>query len=611
MTLNTMSREALESVLSHADRRTLAALVTHLAGDAEVVPQDCDRHQLVEIAVPILGPYLDGGKLPPFPTDEVLQAAMELAAGEPVPPAYGPLVREYMNLGATVETEPLLPPPGFSVLIIGGGITGIVAAINFAKLGLDNFVIVEKEAGPGGTWRQNTYPGCRVDTPSILYSYSFEPDFPWPEHFSHQPAILDYVRHVVDKYDLDRRIRYESTVESLLWDDDARMWQIEVRGPGGGVERMTANFVVGALGLLRVPKVPDIEGIDSFTGSSFHSSRWNHDADLTGKRVAVIGSGASANQIVPAIAPYVERLTVFQRSAEWMIQHPYYNRKISGTEKILVRDLPMYSTWYRFRQFWTLGDRAFAMIKIDPEWANVERAVNQASDRFRAQLTEEIERQLEGYPALIEKCLPTYPPFGKRMLIDNGWYEAIKRPNVDLCIDPIQRIDANGVVTGKGLVDVDVIIYATGFWADRVLYPIDVTGRGGVDVRRKLDEAPEAYLGMAIEGCPNLIVTPGPNGVPAHAGNNMFYAECQVGYVIECLRLMFERESPCMEVKPEAVREYVDDIVSRLDGLVWSLPGISNWFQGSRSRVTAILPKPILEFWESNRRPDADAYTWT
>lgn len=605
------SRDELAALLMTADRRTLAAVVTHLADDPGAVPAGCDRNRLIEIAVPVLEPYVQGKKVAAPPRDEVLIAAMEIAAGEPVPPAYATLAREQMNLGAPAPARPLSAPPDFTVIIIGSGLTGLLAGLKLTSLGFENVTILDQDSGPGGTWRRNSYPGCRVDTPSLLYSFSFEPDYPWPEHFSHQPDLLDYLQFIAQKHGLHERTRYGTRVEALTWDDDSSQWRVDVRLEDGAADQMSANFVIGATGLLRLPRLPSIEGMDSFAGPSFHSAEWDHSVELTGKRVAVIGTGASSNQIVPAIASRVERLTVFQRSAQWIIQHPQYGKMITGDEQKLIRDIPTYAAWYRFRQFWTLGDRAYSMLTIDPEWPNPERSVNQASEVFRAQLTEYIEQQLAGHPELIRKSTPDYPPFGKRMLIDNGWYEALNRDNVDLNTAGIERITSEGVQTRAGMVEVDVIIFATGFVTDRVMYPIRITGRGGVDVRQRLDDEPEAYLGMAIESCPNLMVTPGPNGIPGYAGNGMFFSECQVGYIVECLRVMFEHGYRRMEVKPAAVRDFVDDVVTRLDGLLFSLPGVSNWYQGSRDRAIAILPKTILEFFETNRRPDVSAYTWS
>ncbi len=601
--------EQLPALLATADRRTLAAVVTHLAGDPDAVPDVRDRAALIETALRVLPPFLRGERVVVPPSDEVLDAAMLIAAGEPVDADYAPLIREQMGIGPEVVDLPLAAPAGFSVVVIGTGITGLYAGYALQRLGLADFTILEKELGPGGTWRQNTYPGARVDTPSMLYSYSFALDYVWPEHFSHQPALLDYLEHIVKTTGLGEQIRYGVEVKAMSWDEGASQWVLDVV-TDGVAGQIRASFVFGATGLLRVPKLPDIEGIERFGGPWFHSANWNHEIDLTGKRVAVIGTGASANQIVPAVSKTAASVHVFQRSPAWIMSHPQYGKLIDGAEKQLIEEIPTYNAWYRFRQFWALGDKGYAMLKLDPAWPDHELAANKESDKFRAQLTEYLLSELEGREDLIAKTLPRYPVFGKRMIIDNGWFKALRRDNVHLIDSPIQRITAEGVETLAGLQPVDVIVYATGFYADRPLDPIQINGVDGEDVRARLAQSPEAYLGMAIAGCPNLLISPGPNGIPGHGGNNLFYAESHVRYMTECLRTMFDNGYRRMEVTPDAVQGFIDEVVAELDTLIWSLPHVNNWWKGDRDRVTAIIPKKIVEFWKDCRAPQLDAYRW-
>ena len=598
----------LPSILASADRRTLAAVVTHLAGDPGVVPNLRDRAHIEEVAARVLPPYLMGEKIAGPPSDEVLQAAMNLAAGVEVPAEYRPMVREQMGLGPTVAPAPLNPPADFNVVIIGAGVSGVLAGIRLEQLGLSSFTILEKNPEPGGTWWQNSYPGCRVDTPSLLYSYSFAPDLGWPEHFSHQPDLLHYVKEIVATHNFGDRLQCNTAVEAMTWNDERATWDLVVRRGDGSTDRLNANFVIGATGLLRIPKMPDIDGIGDFAGPSFHSTHWNHEVDLSGKRVAVIGTGASANQIVPAIAPIADEVLVYQRTPHWMLSHPQYGKALSGTERLLIDKILTYLSWFRFRQFWQIGDAILPTLRIDPDWPYPERSVNAANDKLRGQLTEYIKMQLGDRPELIEKVLPTYPPYGKRMLLDNGWYQALRRDDVRLIAAPIERITADGVTTSAGHDQVDVIVFASGFDTGRVLWPIQVTGRGGVDVRAQLDERLEAYQGMAIEHCPNLFITPGPNGTPGHGGSGIFFAECQIGYIVECLRAMFARNWTHLEVRGEAVRTFVDEVTAELEHYVWSLPGISNWFRGSRDRVTALIPKRLIDLWQEGKAPKLDDY---
>lgn len=598
----------ISSLLASADRRTLAAVVTHLSGDPRAVPDLRDRAQIEELAARLLPLYLAGEKTAGPPSDEVLQAAMNLAAGEKVPAEYGPMVREQMGIGPTVASQPLNPPADFHVVIIGAGVTGVLAGLKLDQMGLPSFTILEKNPEPGGTWWQNSYPGCRVDTPSLLYSYSFAPDRGWPEHFSHQPDLLNYVKDIVTTHNFGDRLQCNTSVEAMTWNDENATWELDIRRHDGSADHIHANFVIGATGLLRISKLPQIDGVNDFAGPSFHSTHWNHDVKLAGKRVAVIGTGASANQIVPAIAPVTSEVLIYQRTPHWMLSHPQYGKALSGLERMLIDKIPTYLSWFRFRQFWQIGDPILPTLRVDPSWPYPERSVNAANDKLRSQLTEYVKMQLGNRPELIAKVLPSYPPYGKRMLLDNGWYQALLRDDVRLISEPIQRITADGVTTSAGHEKVDVIVFATGFDTGRVLWPIQVTGRGGVNVREQLDERLEAYQGVAIEHCPNLFITPGPNGTPGHGGSGIFFAECQVGYIIECLRAMFDRKWKRMEVRGEAVREFIDEVSAELEHYVWSLPGISNWFRGSRNRVTTLIPKRLVDLWQESKTPKLNDY---
>ncbi|MFN0090517.1 MAG: flavin-containing monooxygenase [Acidimicrobiales bacterium] len=602
------SESELAAILATADRRTLAAVVTHLSGDPNAVPDLRDRKQIERLAAELLPGYLAGDATPPTPSDAVLQAAMNLGAGENVPAAYGPLVREQMGFGPSPARQPLEPPPGFHVLIIGGGVTGVLAGIVLDQLGLSSYTIVEKNPEPGGTWWQNQYPGCRVDTPSLLYSYSFDQDPGWPEHFSHQPELLAYVKRTVDSSGIGARLRCGVEVATLTWDDAAAEWVVDLRAADGGPTQLRANFVIAATGLLTVARWPDIAGRERFAGPSMHSTHWDHSVDLTGKTVAVIGTGASANQIVPAIAPSAGKVLVYQRSPHWMMSHPQYGKALAGDERWLVDHIPTYREWYRFRQFWTFGDSILDAIKIDPNWRNQDRSVNEANDKLRAQLTEYIENQLADKPDLIDKVVPDYPPYAKRMVVDNGWYSALRRDNVKLITAPIRSIDETGIETADGREEVDVIAYATGFTTNRPLWPIEIVGKDGVDLRRQLDEAPEAYKGMALANCPNLLMTYGPHGVPAHGGNGMLFAETAVDYIVGCLRAMFDRGWRRFEVRADAVREYTERVNAEVMQYVWATPGVSSWFKGAKETPAQVVPRKLIDIWQESKDPDLSPY---
>lgn len=599
----------LQALLTKADRRTLAAVVTHLSGDPKAVPDLKDRAQIEATAMRIIPPYMRGEKQVMPPSDAVLQAAMNLCTGEMVPPEYAPMAREQMAIGPVVKPKPLNPPAGFNVVIIGAGVTGVFAGLMLDQLGLSSYTIYDKNPMPGGTWWLNQYPGCRVDTPSLLYSYSFAMDRGWPEHFSHQPDLLKYVNDIAEGHRFGERLQCNTSVETMTWNDATAKWDLDIVRGDGKKERVSTNFVIGATGLLRVPQMPPIAGIEDFKGPWFHSTAWRKDIDLKGKRIAIIGTGASANQIVPQIAKTADEVIIFQRTPHWMMSHPKYGKALSGDERDLIEQIPTYLSWFRFLQFWQNGDSILSAVRIDPAWPNQRRSVSAVNERLREEMMAYITAQIGDRPDLMQKVVPDYPPHGKRLLLDNGWYQALRRDNVRLIATPIKCITADGVLTGDGLEKVDVIAYATGFDTNKIMWPIQINGRGGMNVRKELDEKLEAYHGTALAHCPNLLITWGPNGVPGHGGNGIFFAETQIHYITECLRAMFDNGWKKMEVREDALRKNVDAVQKELKQFVWSMPDISNWHKGKRDRVTSVTPKRLIDIWKDSKAPVTADYS--
>lgn len=607
MTRSQLMVDGLAELLKAADRRTLAAVVTHLSGDPTAVADLADRPAIEAAAAEVLPPFMLGSASPGVPDNELLQAAMDLAVGAPIPPEYRDYAREVTGIGPVPALAPIGAPEGFRVLVVGAGASGIMVARTLDNRGLTNFRIAEAHPSAGGAWWKNTYPGCRVDTPSLLYSYSFDQDPGWPEHFSPQPALLQYLRGVVADNGLSDRLDVDTEVASLRWDAPAALWHVGLSHGDGSTSSTTANVVIAAPGLLNVPKLPEIAGRETFAGPAFHSAEWDHSVDLAGKRVAVIGTGASAQQIVPAIAPIAGEVVVYQRSPQWLMPHEKYGRKLTGVERELYERIPMYREWNRFAESWRFGDGTTPFITVDPDWTDP-RSINEANHRLRNDLESYIRQEVGSRADLLEKVMPDYPPFTKRMLIDNGWYQALLRENVRLNSAAIEEITVDGVRTALDHEAVDIIVFATGFRADRYLYPMEVTGVGGADVSARLDIEPEAYLGLALPDCPNFFLTPGPNAYLGHAGNGMFFAECHARYITECLRLMFNRGSREIVVRPGAVRRYALESRAQLENSVWNRPGVDSWFKGERDHIVTIAARSVLEFWNEYRQVDVDAY---
>jgi 4-hydroxyacetophenone monooxygenase len=603
------TKAELADALVEADRRTLAAVLTHLTGDVDLVPDIRDREHILRLAAELLPKYIEAGVVEP-PSDEVLDAAMALAAGGVVPSKYGPFVREQMAIGPAVPSVPVTPPgSAWTIAIIGAGVTGLALAHYLDSVGLSEFTIFEKRPSVGGTWWSNRYPGCRVDTPSLLYSYSFNTDPGWPHHFSFQPSLLEYMRDTAVQF--EGRIKTSTTVERLEWDERRNQWQVTLRTEGAAdAEQIFVDIVLGATGFLSSPRLPVIPGMASFTGPAFHSSQWDTSVDVTGRRVAVIGTGASANQIVPAISSVAEHVTVFQRSPHWVTPHPYYGKPLTGTQRYLIEQVPSYLQWFRFRQFWVVGDGILSLMRRDPSWPHPERAVNAQNDALRETLTEYINEQLADHPDLRERVLPDFPPYAKRMIVDNGWYASLGRPNVSLVTEPIKRITPAGAEVEGESIEVDVIVYATGFNTNQVLNPIQIIGRSGVDLRTQLNQRPESYYGIALKDCPNLFMTSGPNGVTVHGGAGTLLAEIQCSYIVQCLRMLSESGASNMVVKDAALEEFTRSAKEENAKYAWSTPGVTNWYAAGGEGAAVAFPWSIYDLWAEAQGPDASAFTF-
>jgi 4-hydroxyacetophenone monooxygenase len=536
----------------------------------------------------------------PAPTGDALLELIDLAVGEPVPPEYGPMSAE--DMGFEPAEAPAASPSDFRVVVIGAGVSGMLAAIRLAEAGIDH-VVLEKNADVGGTWLENAYPGAGVDTPSHLYSYSFAPRR-WSTHFGKRDEVLTYLRDVADAHDLRKVIRFATEVASAVYHD--QRWTVTTTAG----ETLTADAVITAVGQLNRPKVPALPGLDTFRGPLFHSARWPEDLDVTGKRLAVVGTGASAMQIVPAIAERAGHVTVFQRSPQWAAPNEVYFAPIDDAASLLMEHVPFYRRWYRTRLSWNTGDRLHAALQKDSGWEHGDRSVNAVNDGHRRVFTRYLERELAGRDDLVAKALPDYPPFGKRMLLDNGWYAAIRRDDVDLVTAPVAAITTNGVRAADGTdVAADVVVLCTGFEAQKLLWPLSIRGRDGRTIADAWgpDDA-DAHLGITVSGFPNLFLTCGPGTVLGHGGSFITIAECQVRYIVEALVGMIENGIGAVEVLPEVHADYAARHDAAHAAMIWTHPGMRNWYRNPAGRVVCALPWRIVDYWTMTRHVDWDEY---
>ena len=479
------------------------------------------------------------------------------------------------------------------IVIIGAGFGGIGMGIALKQVGFHDFVILDQGDDLGGTWRDNQYPGCACDVPSPLYSYSFELNPSWSRLFAPQQEIWDYLRMCTRKHGLDEHIRYGCTVERMDWDDGARRWNIETV-EGGELTSYRARAVVSAAGALHLPSYPDIPGAERFGGASFHSARWDPACDLAGKRVAVIGTGASAIQFVPEIAEQVARLTVFQRTPPWI--HPRPDAAIPARLQATFSAVPLTARAVRDAIYLAMEARALGF------------AVNQ---KLMAPLARMAVRHLEKQvadPALRATLTPDYTIGCKRILLSSTYYPALQRPNVELITDGVAGIIEDAVITADGMAHpTDVIIYATGFKVVESVTSLNVTGRDG---RKLTPENPEAYHGVTISGFPNFFMLLGPNTGLGHT-SVVFMIESQIQHVLSCLRILARDRADTIEVSESALRRYNTALQQRLRRAVWSEGGCDSWYLDSEGVNRALWPGFSFEYWARTRRARRADYAVT
>lgn len=477
------------------------------------------------------------------------------------------------------------------VAIIGAGFAGLGAAVRLKQRGNTSFLIFERAADVGGTWRDNVYPGCACDVPSHLYSLSFAPNPNWSRMYSPQPEILNYLRTIVDTYQLGPTLRYDTEVIHTRFSEADGFWTLTDRA--GNVT--TARVVIGAIGPLNRPSIPKLNGTDTFAGRAFHSSNWDHTVDLTGRRVAIIGTGASAIQIVPKLAPVVGQLTVFQRTAPYVT--PRTDRAISPTEQRLFRELPVLQRAYRAFIYWLNELQGLSFLG------------NETFNKFGTKIARKHLEAAISDPDLRRKATPDYKLGCKRVLVSDDYYPALTRPNVELVTDRIDRVTPNAIVTTDGIErPVDVIIYGTGFVASEIICDLHIVGRKGHNLFDQwLTTGPEAHYGITASGYPNLLFLVGPNTGLGH--NSIIHMiESQVQYVLGYLDLL-DRAGPdaFLEVKPEAQETYNAGVQQRMVGTVWA-SGCQSWYMDSRGKNTTLWPGLTVTYRNATKRVNPADY---
>ncbi len=619
----------LDEAIAAAHLPALMVALVHLTGNTHhlkpewrpsYVPMDRnnigvpDEEQAImrAFAKGVITDYLEGRREPVGDLAiEALRPMMDFVTGVDIPSNYLDYLEDELAITGDNSKSPKWEEPKLKaaaakmkVLVIGAGMSGLLAGIRLGQAGI-GYTIVEKNADVGGTWLENTYPGCRVDSSNHMYSYSFEPNHLWPQHFSTQPVLLDYFQGVADRYALKDHIRFETEVLSLSFDEGAGLWRARLK-TAKGEETLEFSAVITAVGQLNRPRLPDIKGRDSFKGAAFHSARWDHGVDLTDKRVAVIGTGASAFQFVPEIVGKVASLEVFQRTPPWCFPTPHYHDDVLDGKKWVLETVPYYDRWYRFWLLWMATDGLLPAVRSDPDWTGPDTAVSEANMAFRDMVAEMLKSQVAGRDDLAAKVIPTYPLGGKRALLDNGvWLKALQQPNVELVTTPISEITPQGVVTGDGAVhEADVIIYGTGFTASKFLSPIKITGKGGADLHQQWDGDARAYLGMTAPNFPNLFMIYGPNTNIVVNGSIIFFSECSVRYILGCLELLAQTGAKSLEVKQDVHDAFNERVDAGNKLMAWGAPNVTSWYKNEKGRVTQNWPFALVDYWRATLKPE-------
>ncbi|MGQ0630999.1 MAG: FAD-dependent oxidoreductase [Sporichthyaceae bacterium] len=578
-------------------------------------------------ALPVLA-ALQAGEITPPPIDDAL--ARDLLApmlGSDLD-AYGQLAAEELRLREPDPRTPgwtvaqLSPGTTCSVIVIGAGMSGLLAAHRLRQAGLE-VTVLEKNPGLGGTWFENTYPGCRVDVPSHLYTYSCGSDTDWSAYFATQPEILAGFERFAAETGVIECIRFGVEVTDLEWHDICSTARPSTAPEGRATQQksghwrvqtsagtLRADVVVSAVGQLNRPAIPEIPGRESFAGPAFHSAAWDHSATIDGARVAVIGNGASGMQVIPPVAARAAHTSIFQRTACWMIPTPGFREQVDPRLRWLLRVVPGYQRWYRYWLLRGVSDALLPYATSDPTWDGDGRSGSFLNDRVRIRLTEYIEAQFGDQPDLLAAVQPDHPPFAKRGVRDDGtWAATLKRDDVQLVTTAIEAIEAGGIRTADGVLHrADVLIWSTGFRAADFVAPMRVRGRGGVDLNEQWSGAPSAYLGMTVPAFPNFFLLYGPNTNIVVNGSAIFFSECEVRHLLACLRLSLERGGAPIEVSAQAHDRFVAEVDAMSATRVWATSNVNSWYRAASGRSSQNWPGTVLDYWARTRTADPDAY---
>ena len=618
----------LEAALRQADMNVLRMTLYQLTGDPELAAMQVDR-------VPERGGAYVVPRLAERHRSSVLQKARDFLSRSPVPISPSPSrdhAYEMMQLfdGRRMRENELRfgleelafdPFPrdakwsgkrpdealcNFPTIIIGAGIGGIAMAVQLDRLGLP-YIILEKRDDIGGTWEINNYPDARVDVTSFLYQYKFEKKYPWKSYFATRDEMKEYISHIVDKYDVRKRIRLRTEVIAASWNESSAKWNVEVK-TGAGTEILEAAFVVSACGLFNKPKVPAIRGLDSFRGAIYHTTAWDRSYDYAGKRIGLIGNGSTGSQILPRIAESAQNVTLFLRTPQWIAPMSNYRGRVAAELQWLFDHVPYYWNWHCYSAY-SMTNEAQYIQYHDPEWRLRGGIVSKGNDAARKFLTDYIHSKVGHNPGLFSKLVPTYAPQARRLIIDNGFYDALNRDNVTLVTDKIDRATETGVRTTTGHeYHFDLIVLASGFSVGEYLWPVEYRGRDGATVAQLWKkDGPRAYFGTTMPGFPNFFMIYGPNGQPRTGGYHS-WAEIWSRYIASAIVLTIETNARSIECKHQVFETYNHRQDEEMKKIIWESDGQGGYAVAGFGRSVIHVPFITHDYHEMVFSPDPNDF---
>lgn len=611
-------RRAVEA----SDLAALRVALHQATGDSELAElgpvatlDETHRARLVERAIHLLETRSDGFERR-VPSDQEIHKLMDLVLGVPTRDEHFEIRRKFLAF-TPFPFQHERPegaasvPEGFEVAIIGAGPAGISMAVQLGRLGIP-YVLYERRSEIGGTWSIHKYPDIRVDTLSITYEFSFDEEYPWREYFARGEDVRSYLEFISKKYGVGEHIRLGHDLEEARFDEDGSTWHLTFKGPDGERVERDVNTVVSAAGVFSKAKRPDIPGIDDFEGTIVHPTQWTSEHEVRGKRVAVIGNGSTGVQLVAPVAEEAEHVSVFQRTPQWIGPRPNYGRAVEPEVRWLLDNLPGYWNWSRYTSIIGLMTWHEDFLIPDPEWEKKGGHITQKSEDLREFMIDYIKEQIGDRPDLLEKLVPDYAPMVRRPVVDNGWYKALTRDNVDLVTSGIERFTKNGIETSDGKHhEFDLIVSATGFEVDQFLWPAEYYGEKGVNLRDYWGpRSPRAYLGMMVPHFPNFFIMYGPNSQPVSGGVSLpSWFQIWASYIAQCLDTMFEEGHAQVVVKEEAFEAFnaeQDAVGSELAFIKDTKSVERNYYVDKDGRLLVNTPYETAELYAMQKAPNRD-----